>query len=139
MRNGEVAQSDEIQDEVKRGETYWGEWDLYRDGQIDPNSCEIQIGAALDLRAYEGVTVEGRVLGTDAPMLGLATFLTKGDTQTPARVYVEFALEDIEAVFAVGAEQAFSWHVLATRPMERLSLLCGTVDVQDSATGASLG
>lgn len=139
MRIGEVAASDVIQDEVKRGETYLAEWDLYRDGQADPGSCEIELGDPLDLRAYENVIVQGRVIGTDAPIVGTAAFTTKGSTSIPARVYISFHHDDITTVFAEGAEQAFSFHVLATRPGERLSVLCGTVDVLDSATGASRG
>lgn len=139
MRLGEVAASDVIQDEVKRGETYLGEWDLYRDGQADPGSCEVEVGAPLDLRAYESVTLEGRVIGTDKRLTGVATFVAKGSVSTPARVELKFNYEILEDVFTEGAEQAFTFHALATRPGERLSLLCGTVDVLDSATGASRG
>ena len=139
MRIGEVSDADLVLDEVKRGETYYAEFELYRNGQADPGTCELEVGDPIDLRAYPSLTIKGKVRGTDRALLGEGEMLSQGSATVPARISVKFVPADLERCFDEGAEQALDFQAVASRQGDDYSALCGTVDVIPSATGGLRG
>lgn len=138
MKIGDIAPADEVRESMKRGETFYAEYDLFENGLVGPNCQILELGDPMDLSTYDSIGIEFRVVGSDErPGGGEATFVTKGGPATPARISAMITPAMAELCFdsEAGALQQGWFYIEATRTGSEKAVLCGTVDVQDTAAG----
>lgn len=136
MEIGDVAAGERLRFSMTRGENFRARFELYQNGAAS-GSCSAAVqGDPLDLSEYDSIAASAEVVGTDAYLFLQSTFVDKGAVDRPAVVSLLADRNDVEKVFATGANQAFTFTVIAIAPGKRDEILRGEVDVEDSAFGA---
>lgn len=135
VRTGDVFAGEHHRDRHERQATFVRRFNLYENRAA--TACDTpELGDPIQFAVGDRPVAAIRVAGTDAALGMTASKVLAGNPTTPAQVEVKVDSDVLEAVFADGAFEEFTYDVhRVTLTGERFPLWSATVAVDDNSFG----